>query len=106
MYVDWVKLTRDIHFVCTPSYQARFQMHWDSKILLINPPEERPPLFYDHFFTADEVALQEGNAVLILAKFMYVDWVKLTRDIHFVCTNDDSVIINPRMSSFSPDNKF
>ena len=54
-----------------PSYQARFQMHWDSKILLINPPQERPPLFYNHFFTADEVALQEGNAVLILAKFVY-----------------------------------
>ena len=54
-----------------PSYQARSPMHIDSKILLINPPEERPPLFYDHFFTADEVALQEGNAVLILAKFVY-----------------------------------
>jgi hypothetical protein len=37
----------------TPLYQARFQMHRDSKILLINPPQERPPLFYNHYFTAD-----------------------------------------------------
>jgi hypothetical protein len=31
-----------------PSYQAIFQMHWDSRILLNYPPLERSPLLSDH----------------------------------------------------------
>jgi hypothetical protein len=44
-----------------PSYQARFQMPWDSKILLSYPPQGRPPILQCHFFITEWVMLLEGN---------------------------------------------
>ena len=38
-----------------PSYQTRFQIHQDSKILVNCPPQERPPPVYDHIFIAGGV---------------------------------------------------
>jgi hypothetical protein len=44
-----------------PSYQSRFQMQQDSKILLNHPPLERPPFLQGHCFIVDEVALYKGD---------------------------------------------
>ena len=40
-----------------PSYQARFLMHRDSKILVNCPPQARSHLLQVHFFIAEEMAL-------------------------------------------------
>ena len=42
-------------------YQARFQIHRDSKMPVNCPSQERPSLFKGHFFIAKGMALQEGD---------------------------------------------
>jgi hypothetical protein len=47
-----------------PSYYARFQMHRDDKILVYCPPQNRPPLLYEHFFIAENSL--DVNIILLL----------------------------------------
>jgi hypothetical protein len=51
-----------------PPYDVRFQMHWDSKMLLHCPPQGRQPLLYGHFFIAEGVAMpyKRGTTVYYL----------------------------------------
>ena len=53
-----------------PSYYARFQMHRDDKILVYCPPQNRPPLLYEHFFIAENSL--DVNIILLLKITQYI----------------------------------
>jgi hypothetical protein len=50
------------------SYQARFQMHWDSKILVNCLVQERPPLLFCHVFHSRRVDLIREGLLYTMGK--------------------------------------